>query len=162
LPTVVFRQSCIYGPRQMGVEDQGWVAWFIIALVTGRSITIYGDGKQVRDLLYIDDLVDAYEAAVEKIDVTRGQVYNIGGGARNAMSIWWEFKPLLESALERVIPDPPFAPTRPGDQPIFIADTSKAQRDFGWTPRVSVSEGVHRLAEWVLANRNLFDAPVTA
>jgi len=162
LPTVVFRQSCIYGPRQMGVEDQGWVAWFIIALVTGKPITIYGDGKQVRDLLYIDDLLDAYELAVEKIAVTRGQVYNIGGGARNAMSIWWEFKPLLESALGREIPDPPFQPTRPGDQPIFIADTAKAARDFGWTPRVRVSEGVHRLAAWVIANRELFDTPITA
>jgi CDP-paratose 2-epimerase len=162
LPTVVFRQSCIYGPRQMGVEDQGWVAWFIIALVTGKPITIYGDGKQVRDLLYIDDLLDAYEVAVEKIDVTRGQVYNIGGGARNAMSIWWEFKPLLEYALGREIPDPPFAPTRPGDQPIFVADTAKAERDFGWAPRVSIPDGVHRLADWVVANRELFDSPVMA
>ena len=78
LPTVVFRQSCIYGPRQMGVEDQGWVAWFIIAAVTGKPITIYGDGKQVRDVLYIDDLLDCYDAAVEHIDVAAGEVYNVG------------------------------------------------------------------------------------
>ena len=88
LPTVVFRQSCIYGPRQMGVEDQGWVAWFIIAAVTGQSITICGDGKQLRDALFIDDLLDVYDAAVAHIDVAAGQVYNIGGGPEHTMSIW--------------------------------------------------------------------------
>ncbi len=156
IPTVVFRQSCIYGPRQMGVEDQGWLAWFIIALVTGQPITIYGDGKQVRDLLYIDDLLDAFELAVERIDTTRGQIYNIGGGADNAISIWWELKPLVESALGRAVPDPAFSSMRPGDQPIFIADIARAQRDFGWAPRVSAPDGIHRLTDWVVANRNLF------
>src|SRR3989344_1031877 len=83
IPTVVLRQSCIYGPRQFGVEDQGWVAWFIIALTLGKPITVYGDGKQVRDVLYIDDLIDVYERALEKIDVSRGKIYNIGGGSQN-------------------------------------------------------------------------------
>jgi CDP-paratose 2-epimerase len=156
LPTVVFRQSCIYGPRQMGVEDQGWVAWFIIAFVTGQPITIYGDGKQVRDLLYIDDLLDACELAVARIETTRGHVYNIGGGAENAISIWWEFKPLVEAALDRCVPEPAFAPPRPGDQPVFIADTAKAARAFGWIPRIGVAEGVRDLTEWVVANRALF------
>lgn len=156
VPTVVFRQSCIYGPRQMGVEDQGWLAWFIIALVTGKPITIYGDGKQVRDLLYIDDLLDAFELAVEKIDTTQGQVYNIGGGPANAISIWWDLKPLVEAALGWKVSDPSFSDTRPGDQPIFIADIARARRDFGWSPRVSAPDGIHRLVDWVVANRELF------
>ena len=159
LPTVVFRQSCIYGPRQMGVEDQGWLAWFVIALVTGKPITIFGNGKQVRDVLYIDDLVDAYELAVEQIGTTSGQVYNIGGGSGNAMSIWWDFKPMVEAVLGQSIPDPEFDVTRPGDQPIFVADIAKAGRDFGWSPKVSAPEGIRRLTEWVIANRDLFDAP---
>jgi CDP-paratose 2-epimerase len=156
LPTIVFRQSCIYGPRQMGVEDQGWLAWFIIAIVSGRPMTIYGNGKQVRDLLYIDDLVDAFEAAVERIDVTRGQVYNMGGGSQRAISVWWDFKPLIEKALGHSVPDPAFGDMRPGDQPIFIANTDKAFRDFGWTPKVTPEQGVHALVDWVNANRSLF------
>jgi CDP-paratose 2-epimerase len=154
--TVVFRQSCIYGPRQMGVEDQGWVAWFIIALASGKPMTIFGDGKQVRDLLYVEDLLDAYERAVERIDVSQGKAYNMGGGAENAVSIWWEFKPLVEAALDRIVPDPTFAPTRPGDQPVFIADTTKAKQELGWTPQVNVADGIQRLTEWVLDNRALF------
>ncbi len=156
LPTVVFRQSCIYGPRQMGVEDQGWVAWFIIALVTGKPITIYGNGKQVRDLLYIDDLLDAFELCVERIEATRGQIYNIGGGPANAISVWWDFKPLVEQALGRPVQDPAFASWRPGDQPVFIANTAKAARDFGWSPRIPVAEGIQRLVEWVATHRALF------
>jgi CDP-paratose 2-epimerase len=148
LPTVVFRQSCIYGPRQMGVEDQGWVAWFVLAALTGQPITIYGDGKQVRDLLYIDDLVEAYLLAVEHIEVTQGQVYNIGGGMQNTLSVWWELRPLLEELLEQRLAEPAFAPWRPGDQRIFVADTSKARREFGWAPRVPVREGLLRLVEW--------------
>lgn len=156
VPTVVFRQSCIYGPRQMGVEDQGWLAWFVIALVTGKPITIYGDGKQVRDLLYVDDLLDAFEGAVKHIDTTRGQIYNMGGGSDNAISIWWDLKPLIEAALGREVPDPGFAEMRPGDQPIFVADITRAKHDFGWSPRVSAPDGIQRLADWVVANRDLF------
>jgi CDP-paratose 2-epimerase len=157
LPTVVFRQSCIYGPRQLGKEDQGWLAWFVIALVVGRSITVYGDGKQVRDILYVDDLIDAYQQAVERIEVARGQVYNIGGGAQNSISVWWEFKPLIEATLGRAVPAALFAPGRPGDQAVFIADTTKAQRDLGWLPRTSVGLGIQRLVEWVTDHRSLFD-----
>ena len=87
LRTVVFRQSCIYGPRQFGFEEQGWVAWFAIAAATGAPITIFGDGCQVRDLLWIDDLCDLYRAAIDKIDKVKGQVYNIGGGPANALSV---------------------------------------------------------------------------
>jgi CDP-paratose 2-epimerase len=157
LPTVVLRQSCIYGPRQMGVEDQGWVAWFIIALVTGRPLTIYGDGKQVRDLLYIDDLVDVFFAATERIDRVKGEVFNIGGGPENAISIWREFKPLVEAALDRSVPDPPVAEIRPGDQPVYVSDITKAREALGWKPKVSVAEGIERLTAWVIDNRSLFD-----
>jgi CDP-paratose 2-epimerase len=155
--TVVFRQSCIYGPRQMGVEDQGWVAWFVIAAVLGKPLTIYGDGKQVRDLLYIDDLVRAYQLAAEHIDVTAGEIYNMGGGPENTISVWNEFAPILERALGRPAPAPAFGDWRPGDQKVFYCDTSKAERDFGWKPQVGVEEGIRRLAEWVQENRRLFE-----
>src|SRR5262252_6536553 len=95
LPTVVFRMSCIYGPRQFGNEDQGWVAHFIIAALTGRPITIYGNGKQVRDVLFVDDLVRAFKLAKEKIKTTAGQIYNIGGGPENVLAVWSEFGEML-------------------------------------------------------------------
>jgi CDP-paratose 2-epimerase len=157
LPTTVFRQSCIYGPRQMGVEDQGWVAWFIIALVTGKPITIYGDGKQVRDLLYIDDLLNAFDAAFMRPDRSAGQIYNMGGGIENSISIWKEFKPIVEAALGHEVPDPEFGPVRPGDQPIFVADTTKAADELGWEPGIGVWEGIAKLTDWVKANRDLFE-----
>ncbi len=155
LPTVVFRQSCIYGPHQFGIEDQGWVAWFVIAAVTGKPITIYGDGKQVRDLLYVDDLLTAYDMAAANIDKTAGQIYNIGGGAENTLSIWKEFGPLLEKELGREIPVARES-WRPGDQRVFIADIRKASRDFGWKPRIGVEEGIRKLFEWVRANQDMF------
>lgn len=154
--TVVFRQSCIYGQRQMGVEDQGWVAWFIIAAVTGRPITIYGNGKQVRDLLHVDDLVAAYQLATAHIDVTAGQVYNLGGSAANTLAIWAEFRPLLCQVLGQDVQAAGYSDWRPGDQPVFVADVRKAGRDFGWAPRISVPEGITRLAQWVKENRELF------
>ena len=101
LRSVVFRQSCIYGPRQFGVEDQGWLAWMTIAAVTGRQITIYGDGKQVRDVLHVEDLLNAYDLAVEKIDTAAGQIYNLGGGTSNVLAVWTEFGPMLEKLLGR-------------------------------------------------------------
>lgn len=156
LRSVVFRQSCIYGQRQMGVEDQGWVAWFIIAAITGKPITIYGDGKQVRDLLYVDDLVRAFQMATEQIDVTKGRVYNLGGGPENTLSIWAEFGPLLKDVLGKDVIPAAVRDWRPGDQPVFIADIAKAGREFGWRPQVSVREGITRLARWVEDNRDLF------
>lgn len=156
LRSVVFRQSCIYGQRQMGVEDQGWVAWFVIAAVLGKAITIYGNGKQVRDLLHVDDLVAAFRMATERIDITKGQVYNLGGGPANTLSIWAEFGPLLTELLGREIVPAAFKDWRPGDQPVFVANVSKAGREFGWAPQVSVAAGVARLIEWVKRNRDLF------
>jgi CDP-paratose 2-epimerase len=155
LPTVVMRQSCIYGPRQFGVEDQGWVAWMIIAAVTGKQITIYGDGKQIRDVLHVDDLLNAYDAAIARIDAVKGQVYNLGGGPENTMSIWTEFGPLLEKLLGKPIPVAR-GDWRPGDQKVFVADIRKAERELGWKPKTGVEEGVKRLFEWVKENLNLF------
>ena len=155
LRSVVFRQSCIYGPRQFGIEDQGWLAWMMIAAVTGRLITIYGDGKQVRDVLHVHDLLDAYDAAIERIDVAKGQVYNMGGGRRNVMAIWAEFGPILERLLGRKI-EVSRADWRPGDQHVFYADIRKAGRDLGWSPKIDLEEGMELLFEWVKANRELF------
>ncbi len=155
LPTVVFRQSCIYGPRQFGIEDQGWVAWFVIAAVTGRPLTIYGDGKQVRDLLFVEDLLDAYDAAIAHIDRVAGEVFNVGGGPAHQLSVWQEFGPLLEQLTGHPVPAT-YGPWRPGDQRIYVSDIRKARRLLDWEPRIGVEEGIRRLYEWVVANRELF------
>ncbi len=156
LRTVVFRQSAIYGYRQFGVEDQGWLAWFIIAAVLGKPITIYGDGKQVRDMLFIDDLMDAYDAVLARIDHIAGQVYNIGGGPRNTIAVWTEFGPLLEKLLGKPIPFT-YGDWRPGDQRVCVYDISKAKRELGWEPHIGVPDGVERLYRWVVEHRNLFE-----
>ncbi len=155
LKTVVFRQSCIYGPRQFGVEDQGWAAHFAIAALLNRPITIYGDGKQVRDMLYVDDLIAAYMAALERIDRVSGRIYNIGGGPENALSIWVEFGPLLSRLVGREIAVR-YGDWRPGDQPVYISDIALAQRDLDWRPRVSVTEGVERMVSWIRDHLELF------
>ncbi|MDD5623337.1 MAG: GDP-mannose 4,6-dehydratase [Candidatus Peribacteraceae bacterium] len=151
LKTVVFRQSCIYGPHQMGIEDQGWVAWFLIAGLFGRPVQIYGDGKQVRDLLYVDDLVACYERAIERIDHVAGKVFNLGGGAENTLSLL-EFFSLLAREHSLTLTST-FAPVRPGDQPIFVSDNSAALRDLSWKPTVGVHEGIARLLEWLRAHQ---------
>jgi CDP-paratose 2-epimerase len=153
--SVVFRMSCIYGPRQFGNEDQGWVAHFVIATLLGRPLSIYGDGKQVRDILFVDELVRAFDMATEHIAVTAGQVYNIGGGADNTISIWTEFGPLLEELFGR-LPEVTYGDWRPGDQKVYVSDVAKAGREFGWRPTIDRVEGVRRLAEWVRQNRTLF------
>ena len=155
LRSVVFRQSCIYGPRQFGIEDQGWLAWITIAAVTGRQITVYGDGKQVRDVLHVEDLLNAYDTAVENIDSAKGQIYNMGGGTRNVMAIWAEFGPILERLLGKKI-EVARADWRPGDQKVFYADFRKAQRELGWEPKIDLEEGIELLFNWVKENRELF------
>lgn len=156
LRTVVVRQSCIYGYRQFGVEDQGWVAWFIIAAIKGRPISIYGDGKQVRDVLFVDDLIDLYEAAVHNIETSSGQVFNVGGGPENTMSIWMEFGPILEDMLGSAIPISR-GDWRPGDQRIYISNISKAKRELQWYPRTSVRQGTELLFNWIQDNQELFN-----
>jgi len=155
LRTVVLRQSAIYGARQFGVEDQGWLAWFIIAAATGRTITIYGDGKQVRDVLYVEDLIDAYEAAIARIGRVAGEVFNIGGGPANTLSIWAETSPMLEALFGRQIPVG-WGDWRPGDQRICVMDIRKVGAALDWAPKVAPVEGVRRLHEWVVENRELF------
>jgi CDP-paratose 2-epimerase len=157
LRTVVFRQSCIYGYRQFGFEDQGWIAWFTIATLAGRPITIYGDGKQVRDVLFIDDLIDAYQAAAANIECTAGQVYNVGGGPTNVISLL-DLLGHLEHRIGRPIPASR-AEWRPGDQRVFISDIRKAQEELGWSPRVRWTDGLDRLFDWVAANQGTFELP---
>ena len=148
VPTVVFRQSCVYGPHQFGVEDQGWVAWFLIASMLGKPVTIFGNGKQVRDILYVDDLVDAYDRAIENIDSIKGDVFNMGGGPENTLSVWTEFQPILASLIGHVVAARS-GPTRQGDQPIFIADTGKFEKATGWKATVGVQEGIGRIHDFL-------------
>ncbi|MFI7495063.1 SDR family NAD(P)-dependent oxidoreductase [Kocuria sp. M4R2S49] len=150
LPTVVFRMSCIYGPHQFGNEDQGWLAHFMIAASLGKPISIYGDGLQVRDALYVGDLVRAFRLAVERIGTTAGQVYNIGGGPANTISVWSEFGPTLTGWLGAQ-PDVTFQPWRPGDQLCYISDVTKAAAEFDWSPEVDLTTGLRLLWEWVTA-----------
>ncbi len=154
LKTVTFRQSCIYGYRQFGIEDQGWVAWFTIQAILDRPIKIYGDGKQVRDMLFIDDLMDAYEAAIDGIETTQGRIYNVGGGQGNTMCLH-DLIELLESLSGREMRKT-YQAWRPGDQPVFICNVDKARRDFDWKPRTSPAEGVTKLYHWISENRDLF------
>jgi CDP-paratose 2-epimerase len=153
--SVVFRQSCIYGVRQFGVEDQGWVAWFVIAALKGLPISVYGDGKQVRDVLFVDDLTRAYDLAIDHSEVSAGEVFNIGGGASRILSVWNEFGPILEKLLGHQL-NPAWGDWRPGDQRVYVSDIRKAEKVLGWKPEVGVEEGITRLFNWVKANPDLF------
>ena len=160
LQTIVFRQSCIYGEHQFGIEDQGWLAWFAIRAMQNSPVTIYGDGKQVRDVLYVGDLITAYESAIANIDKTSGRAYNIGGGAENTLSLA-ELVTLLEENMgSRMLLK--YDDWRPGDQLVYISNLDAALTDFGWQPSVSPVEGVERLWNWLSMNRALFPAAVGA
>lgn len=155
LKTVVLRQSCIYGPHQLGVEDQGWVAWFLIAAMFGRPVTVYGTGKQVRDLLYVDDLVDLYALAIDKIDMVSGQAFNVGGGMKNSLSLL-EFLRIIDQDLKMPMKFS-FSDWRPGDQPIFVSDNSKAKALLRWEPKTDVQKGIVHLVEWLKDNREMLE-----
>jgi CDP-paratose 2-epimerase len=150
--TAVFRMSCIYGTRQFGFEDQGWVAWFIIASLFNKSITIYGDGKQVRDVLYVDDLVAAYDAFFRS-KIQHG-LYNIGGGPENTLSLL-EFVDQLEALIGRR-PKVSFSDWRPSDQKVYISDIGKIKKELNWQPTMPLKEGIRKLLEWVKANQQYF------
>jgi len=154
LRTVILRQSCTYGPRQFGTEDQGWVARFTIAAVLGRPITIYGDGKQMRDMLFIDDFLTLLDRVIEMREKAAGQVYNVGGGPRNTLSV----RELLHRLRELMDRDAEinFAKWRLGDQPVYVSDITKAQDELQWEPRIAPRQGVRRLYQWVADNRRLF------
>ena len=151
IPTVVFRQSCIYGQRQFGVEDQGWVAWFSIAAMLNRPITVYGDGLQIRDLLHVDDLANAYKAAANQPDRSAGQIFNMGGGPSRTLSLV-ELLEFLENRFNKKIPIGRSEP-RAGDQPVFVADIRKAERDLRWTPQIDPLPGINMLIDWIEQNR---------
>jgi len=151
IPATSFRQSCVYGPRQFGVEDQGWVAWFAIASMLGRDITIYGDGKQVRDVLHVDDLLRAYEAAIRAPDKVARQAFNIGGGPGQLLSLL-DLIEMLEDRLGRPIPLR-WDDWRPGDQLVYVSDIRKLDTTLGWKPQIDVKAGVTQLMDWVGQNR---------
>lgn len=153
LPTVVFRQSCIYGPHQFGIEDQGWVAWFVIAASMGSPLTIYGDGQQVRDVLHCDDLNRLYDLSVRRIDRVAGNIYNIGGGPKYTFSVLSTIE-LLEKLFKRKIPYF-FGPWRPGDQKVYVSDISKIQQDLGWEPKIGFRKGLLSLMRWVKSEQKL-------
>jgi CDP-paratose 2-epimerase len=154
IPATSFRQSCVYGPRQFGVEDQGWVAWFAIAALLGRQVTIFGDGKQVRDILHVDDLLRAYEAAILAPDKVTQQAFNVGGGPANVVSLL-DIIEMLETHLGRKI-NLRWAAPRPGDQHAYISDIRKLETAVGWKPEVGFGTGVRQLVEWVAQNRQVF------
>ena len=151
LPATVLRMSCIYGPHQWGTEEQGWVAHFLIQAQKGEPIHIYGDGKQVRDILFVDDLVAAQRAAMEHMDRLRGRAWNIGGGLANSVSLL-EVLDLITEAIGRR-PDVRFCPPRAGDQKYYVSDCSAFSAATGWQARVSPEEGVVRLARWLRKHR---------
>ncbi|MFA6449623.1 MAG: GDP-mannose 4,6-dehydratase [bacterium] len=155
IPSVVVRQSCIYGCRQFGIEDQGWVAWFTTAAILGKPINIYGDGKQTRDILYVDDLVDFYLKAIKKIKTTAGRIYNVGGGPDRQMSLL-DLIVMIEKLLGRQI-KVNYCEARPGDQKVYVSDITKAREDLNWRPKIGVKQGIAKLASWVVDNKKLLN-----
>ncbi len=152
MKTGVFRMSCIYGDRQFGFEDQGWVAWFIIASLLGKKITIYGDGRQVRDLLYAGDLVSAFDKFIQSKN--RHMLVNIGGGKDNTISLL-EFLDKLEFYTGRK-PKVVYSDWRPSDQKVYVTDITQVKRVLSWSPEVDVKVGLSRLSSWIKNNRHFF------
>jgi CDP-paratose 2-epimerase len=153
LKTAVFRMSCIYGPHQFGTEDQGWVAHFLISALEDKPITIYGNGKQVRDILFVEDLIDAFMLAHKNIDKLAGQVFNIGGGPQNTVSLLEILDTIREKAGKEM--NVSFEDWRTGDQFYYVSNTGKFKEATGWQPRYSVDKGVENLLKWLCENRNI-------
>jgi CDP-paratose 2-epimerase len=147
IPAVVFRMSCIYGPRQFGTEDQGWVAHFLLRALRGEPITVYGDGHQTRDLLFVGDLVEAFLTARAKLDVCSGEAFNIGGGPRNCASVLDVLQ--RAGALTRSELSLGFDGWRTGDQRYYVSNIGKFFRLTGWQPQVSVAAGLAQLSNWL-------------
>jgi CDP-paratose 2-epimerase len=151
IPATVFRMSCIYGPHQMGTEDQGWVAHFLIRAIEDKPITIYGDGKQVRDILYVEDLVDAFVRAWSRIGAIAGRAFNIGGGPESTISLG-ELLAMIES-LRGKRPETTYEGWRQGDQRYYVSNTSAFTTETGWRPRVGPRAGIEALHGWLVENR---------
>lgn len=155
IPSVVFRQSCIYGEHQFGIEDQGWVAWFTIATMLDKQVTVYGDGNQIRDVLYIGDLVRAYEAAILNREISSGKIYNVGGGPGFTLSLN-ELLDELRTFFKKEIS--PLKDTwRPGDQRVYVSDIRKIKAELGWEPAVGVTEGIEQMSKWIVNNRAILE-----
>jgi CDP-paratose 2-epimerase len=149
LPTLVLRMSCIYGPHQHGTEDQGWVAHFLRRALADAPLVIYGDGRQVRDVLYVDDLVDAFLLAEQHLPRLAGQAFNIGGGPQQTLSLLELLR--LIGTLDGRIPPVRYEPWRIGDQRLYVSDIRRFAAATGWEPRVGVADGVGRLYRWLAA-----------
>ncbi len=160
LQSVVFRMSCIYGPHQFGTEDQGWVAHFLIRALEGRPITVYGDGRQVRDVLFVDDLVQAFLLASQNINRISGQAFNIGGGVENTISLLELLDQITN--LRRKSPEVRFDEWRPADQQYYVSDLRKFSGATGWSPRVRAAEGIARLCQWLEEFRRAPEVPADA
>jgi len=154
IKSAIFRMSCIYGTRQFGFEDQGWLAWFVIRFFLGESVTIYGDGKQVRDILWVGDLIKAFEAFLSRDFRYKGEVFNIGGGSRNTVSLL-ELIEILKKLMGRQVPVK-YGPWRKFDQKVYVSDITKAGKLLKWQPQVDPNEGLRRLYDWVSHNGQLF------
>lgn len=158
LPTVVFRMSCIAGPRQFGTEDQGWVAHFIYSALQQKPVVIYGDGKQVRDVLCVYDLVRAFEAVRLNAHVTAGQVYNVGGGIENSVSLLELIREIKQSTGRQL--DYVQDERRPGDQLFYITDYRKLQTHTGWKPEIELKQTLKLLRTFWEENQEVFVQPV--
>jgi len=156
LPSVVFRMSCIAGPRQFGNEDQGWVAHFLYSVLEGKPITVYGNGFQVRDVLHVSDLIDAMQAASGNIARTSGQVFNVGGGLDRAVSVLEMLRAIEQETGKQ--PDLRYSEVRPGDQPLYISDASKLTRATGWQPNNSLGQTLQSVRRFWQENRQLVSA----
>ena len=152
LKTAVFRMSCVYGERQFGVEDQGWLSWFVIATLTDKPIKIYGDGKQVRDVLYVGDLVEAFDRFLSS--GLKHEVFNMGGGSANTLSLLQLLDMLRK--LTGKNPSLSFEDWRAADQKVYVSDISKAKRLLKWRPQIDPVEGMKKLVKWFSQNRVLF------
>jgi CDP-paratose 2-epimerase len=147
LPTAVLRMSCIYGPRQFGTEDQGWVAHFLIRALQGQPISVYGDGRQVRDILFVDDAVAAYRRLLEEIETFRGTAFNLGGGPRNAVSLRQVLDEIATISASELQLE--FGPWRTRDQLYFVADTRRIEQALDWRAEVDWKIGLRRLWQWL-------------
>ena len=154
MKTAVYRMSCIYGTRQFGLEDQGWIAHFIISAITDKKIKIFGDGKQVRDVLYISDLIQAYNNFIRNAEKIKSQVFCMGGGPKNTLSLL-ELINILEKELDKKVKYE-FHKWRPSDQKVYISDIRKAKRILRWEPEIKPGEGIIKLVKWVKNNIELF------